>query len=88
MTLKFINIGILAHVDAGKTTITEKMLELSGRIKAAGSVDKGTSVTDSMDVEKERGISVRSASVSLDWNNTTINIIPKSSLGSISTAIN
>ncbi|MCK5760646.1 MAG: TetM/TetW/TetO/TetS family tetracycline resistance ribosomal protection protein, partial [Candidatus Delongbacteria bacterium] len=71
----FINIGILAHVDAGKTTITEKMLELSGRIKTAGSVDKGTSVTDSMDIEKERGISVRSASVSLDWNNTTINII-------------
>lgn len=71
----FINIGILAHVDAGKTTITERMLELSGRIKAAGSVDKGTSVTDSMEVEKERGISVRSASVSLEWNNTTINII-------------
>ncbi|MDA3838758.1 MAG: GTP-binding protein, partial [Candidatus Delongbacteria bacterium] len=75
MTSKFINIGILAHVDAGKTTITEKMLELSGRIKSAGSVDKGTSVTDSLDVEKERGISVRSASVSLEWNNTTINII-------------
>ncbi|MBN2790255.1 MAG: TetM/TetW/TetO/TetS family tetracycline resistance ribosomal protection protein [Candidatus Delongbacteria bacterium] len=72
---KFINIGILAHVDAGKTTITERMLELSGRIKTAGSVDKGTSVTDSMEVEKERGISVRSASVSLEWNNTTINII-------------
>ena len=71
----FINIGILAHVDAGKTTITERMLELSGRIKTAGSVDKGTSVTDSLEVEKERGISVRSASVSLDWNNTTINII-------------
>jgi ribosomal protection tetracycline resistance protein len=75
MPSNFINIGILAHVDAGKTTITEKMLELSGRIKTAGSVDKGTSVTDSMDVEKERGISVRSASVSLVWNNTTINII-------------
>jgi ribosomal protection tetracycline resistance protein len=71
----FINIGILAHVDAGKTTITERMLELSGRITTAGSVDKGTSVTDSMEVEKERGISVRSASVSLDWNNAAINII-------------
>lgn len=75
MNKVFINIGILAHVDAGKTTITERMLELSGRIKTAGSVDKGTSVTDSMEVEKERGISVRSASVSLDWNDTTINII-------------
>ena len=71
----FINIGILAHVDAGKTTITERMLELSGRIKTAGSVDKGTSVTDSLEIEKERGISVRSASVSLDWNDITINII-------------
>ena len=75
MNSKFINIGILAHVDAGKTTLTEKMLELSGRIKSAGSVDKGTSVTDSLEVEKERGISVRSASVSLNWKGKTINII-------------
>ncbi len=75
MVKKFVNIGILAHVDAGKTTITERMLELSGRIKVAGSVDKGTSVTDSLEVEKERGISVRAASVSLEWKGAVINII-------------
>ena len=72
---KFINIGVIAHVDAGKTTITENILHLAGRIKTAGSVDKGTSVTDSLDIERERGISVKSASVSVNWNDVTINLI-------------
>ena len=72
---EFINIGIIAHVDAGKTTITENILHLTGRIKTVGSVDKGTAVTDSLDIERERGISVKSASVSVDWNDITINLI-------------
>jgi len=55
------NIGIVAHVDAGKTTLTEQMLFLGGGIRSLGSVDRGTTHTDFLDVERERGISVRSA---------------------------
>ncbi len=69
------NIGILAHVDAGKTTVTEKMLALSGYVKVEGSVDDGTAHTDTMTVEKQRGISVKAASVSFAWKNTTINLV-------------
>ncbi len=69
------NIGILAHVDAGKTTITESMLYLSGAIRNRGSVDKGTSKTDSLEIEKQRGISVRSALTSVQWKDVKINII-------------
>lgn len=69
------NIGILAHVDAGKTTITENFLFLTNAIKSLGSVDQGSSVTDSMSLEKERGISIRSASVSFTWKDYTINMI-------------
>jgi len=69
------NIGILAHVDAGKTTITENFLYLSNAIKSMGSVDQGSSVTDSMALEKERGISIKSASVSFNWIDYTINLI-------------
>lgn len=69
------NIGILAHVDAGKTTLTENMLVLSNAIKVVGSVDKGTSTTDYLDVEKERGISVRSAITFFNWRNYHINIV-------------
>lgn len=69
------NIGILAHVDAGKTTITENFLYLSNAIKSLGSVDQGSSITDSMALEKERGISIRSASVSFSWQDYTINLI-------------
>lgn len=69
------NIGILAHVDAGKTTITENFLFLANAIKSLGSVDQGSSVTDSMSLEKERGISIRSASVSFIWKDYTINLI-------------
>lgn len=72
---KFINIGIVAHVDAGKTSITELMLFKSGIIRSLGSVDKGTSQSDWLAVEKQRGISVRSASASFVWNNININLI-------------
>ena len=71
----FHNIGILAHVDAGKTTLTEQILYLTGAIRNAGSVDSGTAATDSLAIEKQRGISVRAASASTKWNGININII-------------
>lgn len=69
------NIGVFAHIDAGKTTTTEYMLYRSGKIRAAGSVDAGTTSTDSLDVERERGISVKAASASLNWKDTRLNLI-------------
>lgn len=70
-----INVGIFAHVDAGKTTTTEHILYESGRIKALGSVDSGTALTDSMDVERQRGISVRAALASFTWKGVQINLV-------------
>lgn len=75
MQLKIINLGILAHVDAGKTTITESMLFRSGTICSAGRVDDGTTITDSMFLERQRGITIRSSTTSFEWNGTKINII-------------
>ena len=69
------NLGVVAHVDAGKTTLTEQMLFLGGGIRALGSVDRGTSHTDWMDVERERGISVRSAATAFRWRDVAINLI-------------
>jgi len=69
------NIAILAHADAGKTSITEQMLFLGGVTKQVGSVDNGTAQTDFLPVEKERGISVRSAHAVFSWKNTVINLI-------------
>lgn len=69
------NLGILAHVDAGKTTLTEQLLYKAGVIRDLGSVDDGTTRTDSLLIERQRGISVRSATASLSWNGETVNII-------------
>jgi len=75
MPNKIHNIGILAHVDSGKTTLTEQLLYLTGAIRNAGSVDSGTASTDSLSVEKQRGISVRTAAACTQWNGVTVNII-------------
>lgn len=72
---KIKNIGIFAHVDAGKTTLTEQILYLTGKIRKIGSVDSGTAQTDKLSVERERGISVQSAAASVEWKEYDINII-------------
>ena len=69
------NLGILAHVDAGKTTLTESLLLHSGSIAAAGYVDRGTSRSDVLAVERRRGISVRSSALCFDWQGLQINLI-------------
>ena len=69
------NIGIFAHVDAGKTTLSEQLLLRAGAIRTAGSVDSGTAHTDSLPVEQRRGISVRATCVSLGWRGETIRLI-------------
>lgn len=69
------NIGILAHVDAGKTTLTEMLLLYSGAILKAGSVDLGNTQTDWLPIERERGISVRAAQTSFLWQGNQINLI-------------
>ena len=75
MSSEFHNIGIMAHVDSGKTTLTEQLLYLTGAIRQAGSVDSGTAATDSLSIEKQRGISVRTATASTKWKDITVNII-------------
>ena len=69
------NIGIFAHVDAGKTTTTERILKLTGKIHRTGEVHDGEATTDFMEQEQERGITIQSAATSCNWNDHTLNII-------------
>jgi len=69
------NIGIIAHIDAGKTTTTERVLFQTGRTHRVGSVDDGTTVTDWMEQERERGITITSAAVTCFWRDHQINIV-------------
>ena len=72
---KIRNIGIIAHIDAGKTTTTERVLFYTGRTARMGNVDDGTTVTDWMEQERERGITIQSAAVTCFWHDHQINII-------------
>src|ERR687894_2469881 len=70
-----LNLGILAHVDAGKTTLTERLLYAAGVIDELGSVDAGTTQTDSLALEQQRGITIKSAVVSFAIDDVTVNLI-------------
>jgi len=72
---KYRNIGIIAHIDAGKTTTTERILFYTGKTYRLGSVDEGTTVTDWMAQERERGITIVSAAVTAEWKGYQINVI-------------
>ena len=69
------NIGVIAHIDAGKTTVTERILYFTGRTYKIGEVHDGTAVMDFMDQERERGITIMAAATSADWRGHRINII-------------
>jgi elongation factor G len=69
------NIGIMAHIDAGKTTVTERILFLTGRIHRTGEVHDGEATMDFLEEEQKRGITIQSAATSCEWNNHSINII-------------
>ena len=75
MLRRTLNLGILAHVDAGKTTLTERLLYEAGVIRVLGRVDDGTTQTDTMALEQERGITIKSAVVSFELGGVTVNLI-------------
>ena len=72
---RYRNIGIFAHVDAGKTTTTERILKLTGKIHKIGEVHDGAATTDFMEQEQERGITIQSAATSCMWDEHRLNII-------------
>jgi len=73
--MRTLNLGILAHVDAGKTTLTERLLHAAGVIDEIGSVDKGTTQTDTLELERQRGITIKAAVVSFALGDLTVNLI-------------
>src|SRR5882672_8069043 len=73
--MRTLNLGILAHVDAGKTTLTERLLYAAGVIDEIGSVDDGSTQTDSLALERQRGITIKSAVVSFVIDDVTVNLI-------------
>lgn len=75
MENRILNLGIMAHVDAGKTTLTESLLYHSGIVKKRGSVDKGTTITDSMELEQKRGMTIKASTVSFSIGTVKINLI-------------
>lgn len=75
MLRRTLDLGILAHVDAGKTTLTERLLHAAGVIDEVGSVDKGTTQTDTLELERRRGITIKSAVVSFQIDDVTVNLI-------------
>ena len=72
MENRILNLGILAHVDAGKTTLTESLLYHSGIIKSRGSVDRGTTITDSLELEQKRGMTIKASTVSVSYTHLTL----------------
>jgi ribosomal protection tetracycline resistance protein len=73
--LRTLNLGIVAHVDAGKTSLTERLLYEAGVIAAPGSVDDGDTQTDTMALERRRGITIRSAVATFAWHDTLVNLV-------------
>jgi len=70
-----LNLGIVAHVDAGKTTLTERLLHAAGVIDRIGSVDHGDTQTDTLELERRRGITIKAAVVSFVVDDVTVNLI-------------
>lgn len=75
MHIRSLNLGVLAHVDAGKTSLTERLLHATGVIGEIGSVDDGSTVTDSLELERRRGITIKAAVASFELDGVTVNLI-------------